>query len=137
MVGHCFRKVYKNKMKEIVWWKYKVATEMKQVILVYLCILLFCIFRLLIFLTLNTQSGHWVNAGVWITVVAVVVDGVSCLVFGLVLWSFAWISTWYAAVVVSICLVFVNLLTYPLRVLASASFASYPSLDSIVAQVFS
>jgi hypothetical protein len=80
-------------MKEIVWWKYKVATEMKQVILVYLCILLFCIFRLLIFLTLNTQSGHWVNAGVWITVVAVVVDGVSCLVFGLVLWSFAWIST--------------------------------------------
>ncbi len=39
-----FPKVYENKMKEIVWWKYKVAMEMKQVILVYLCILLLCFF---------------------------------------------------------------------------------------------
>ena len=58
-----------------------------------LCFLLLCIFRPLIFLALNTQSGHWVDDGVWITEVAVVVDGVSCLVFGLVLRSFAWIST--------------------------------------------
>ncbi len=58
----------------------------------FLCILLLCIFKPLIFLALNTQSGHLVDAGVRITVVAVVVDGVSCLVFGLVLWSFAWIS---------------------------------------------
>ncbi len=89
MVDHCFGKVYKNKMKELVWWKY---IEMKQVILVYLYILLLCIFRPLVFLALNTQSGHSVDAGVWITV-AVVFDGVSCLVFGLVLCSFAWIST--------------------------------------------
>jgi hypothetical protein len=39
----------------------------------------------------ETQSGHWVDDGVWITEVAVFVDGVSCLVFGIVLWSFAWI----------------------------------------------
>ena len=58
-----------------------------------LCFLLLCIFRPLIFLALNTQSGHWVDDGVCITEVAVVVDGVSCLVFGLVLRSFAWIST--------------------------------------------
>ncbi len=43
-------------------------------------LLLLCIFRPLILLALDTQSGHWV-------------DGVSCFVFGLVLWSFAWIST--------------------------------------------
>jgi hypothetical protein len=79
-------------MKEIVWWKYMVATEMKQVILVYLCILLLCTFRPLKFLALNTQSGHWVDDGVWMTEVAVV-DVVSCLVSGLVFWSFAWIST--------------------------------------------
>jgi hypothetical protein len=65
-------------MKEIVWWKDMAATEMKQVIWLYLCILLLCIFRPLILFALNTQSGHWVDAGVWITVVAVVVDGVSC-----------------------------------------------------------
>jgi hypothetical protein len=47
-----------------------------ETIFVYLCILLLCIFRPLIFLALNTQRGHWVDAGVWITVVAVV-DGVS------------------------------------------------------------
>ena len=72
-----------------------VATEINQVIVLYLCILLLCILRPLIFLALNTQSGHWVDDGVWITevVVVVVVDGVSCLVFGLVLRSFAWIST--------------------------------------------
>ena len=58
----------------------------------YLCILLLCIFRSLIFLALNTQGEHWVDDGVWITEV-VVVDVVSCLVFGLVLRSFAWIST--------------------------------------------
>ena len=52
-----------------------------------------CIFRPLIFLALNTQSGHWVDDGVCITEVAVVVDGVRCFVFGLVLRSFAWIST--------------------------------------------
>ena len=57
-----------------------------------LCILLLCIFRPLIFLALNTQSGHWVDDGVWMTEVAVV-DVVSCLVSGLVFWSFAWIST--------------------------------------------
>ena len=63
----------------------------------YLCILLLCIFRPLIFLALNTQSGHWVDAEVWITEVAVVVDGVSCLVFGLgsrrdmLLWSFRFV----------------------------------------------
>ena len=94
-----------------------VATEINQVIVLYLCILLLCILRPLIFLALNTQSGHWVDAGVRITVVAVVVDGMSCFVFGLVLRSLAWISTWYAAVVVSIRLGFVYLLTYPSRMM--------------------
>ncbi len=65
-----------------------VATEMKQVIWFYLCIFMLCIFRPLIFLALNTQSGHWVGAGVWITEIAVVIDRVCCLVFGLVSWSF-------------------------------------------------
>jgi hypothetical protein len=32
MVGHCFGKVYINNMKVIVWWKFLVATEIKQVI---------------------------------------------------------------------------------------------------------
>ncbi len=59
----------------------------------YLCILLLCIFRPLVFLAKNTPSEHWVDDGVWITEVAVVVDGMSCLVFGLVLRSFASIST--------------------------------------------
>jgi hypothetical protein len=36
-------------------------------------------FRPLIFLALNTQSGHWVDAGVWIAGVAV--DTVWCLVW--------------------------------------------------------
>jgi hypothetical protein len=36
---------------------------------------------------------HWVDDGVLITGVAVVVDRVCCLVFGLVLFSLAWIST--------------------------------------------
>ncbi len=58
-----------------------------------LCIFLWCILRSLIFLSLNTQSEHWVDDGVWITEVAVVVDGMSCLVFGLVLRSFSWLST--------------------------------------------
>jgi hypothetical protein len=79
-------------MKEMVWWKHMVATENKQAIWLYLCFFLLCIFRPLIFSALNTQSGHWVDDGVLTTVVAVV-DGMSCLVFGLVLRSFAWIST--------------------------------------------
>ncbi len=58
MVGHCFGKVYINKIKEIVGWKYKVATEIKQVIWLYLLFLLLRILRPLILLALNTQSGH-------------------------------------------------------------------------------
>ena len=61
MVGHCFRKVCINKIKEIVWLKY---TEIQQVSWFYLCILLLCIFRPLVFLALNTQSEHWVDDGV-------------------------------------------------------------------------
>ncbi len=58
------------------------------VIWLYLCILLLCIFRPLIFLALNTQSGHWVDDGAWITEVVVVVNIVCCLIFGL----FCWVS---------------------------------------------
>jgi hypothetical protein len=46
VVGHCFGKVYINKIKEIMWWKY---IYIKQAIWLYLCFLLFCTFRPLIF----------------------------------------------------------------------------------------
>ncbi len=74
----------------------------------YLCILPLCIVSPLVFLALNTQSGHCVGD-------RLVVD--SCLASGICLWRLAAISTWYAAVVVSICLGCVYLLTYPSQIM--------------------
>ena len=70
----------------------------------YLCILPVCFFSPLVFLALNTQSGHCVGDNDRL------VD-VSCLALGICFWRFAAISTWYAAVVVSIRLGCVYLLT--------------------------
>jgi hypothetical protein len=77
---------------------------------VYLWTLPLCMFRSLVFLALKSQSWHWVVGSI-----GVVVGSLS--VHGLCLCSLVAISTWYAAVEVSIRLGFVYLLTYPSRMI--------------------
>ncbi len=82
---------------------------------VYLWTLPLCMFRPLLFLALESQSGHSVFGSVRVVVG-------SLLVHGLCLCSLVAISTWYAAMVVSIRLGFVYLLTYPSRMIRRLFF---------------
>ncbi len=91
MVSQFFGKVYINKGNIVVEKYGNLRSDLA----------LFMHFAVVFFWAMDIfgfeQSEHWVDDRVWITEVAVVVDGMSCLVFGLVLRSFDSVWCWYAA----------------------------------------
>ncbi len=97
------------KIKRMVGRRYLQSCQEYRV---YLCTLPLCMFRPLVFLALKSQSGHCVVGSIWVVVGSLLAHGL-CLCSK----DRVAISTWYAAVVVSIRLGFVYLLTYPSRMI--------------------